>query len=44
MFKRELDVQQMMFAMGESIAHLNCLLEQGKVQREERNGIWYFAA
>jgi len=44
MFKRQLDVQQMMFAMGESIAHLNCLLEQGRVQREDRDGIWLFAA
>ncbi len=44
MFKRTLDVQQMMFAMGESIAHLNCLLEQGRVQREDRDGIWLFAA
>jgi len=34
----------MMFAMGESIAHLNCLLEQGRVQREDRDGIWLFAA
>ncbi len=44
MFKRQLDVQQMMFAMGESIAHLNCLLEQGRVQREDCDGIWHFAA
>jgi len=44
MFNRELDVQQLMFAMGESIAHLNCLVEQGRVQREDRNGVWHFAA
>lgn len=44
MFKRQLDVQQMMFAMGESIAHLNCLLEQGRVQREQHDGLWLFAA
>ena len=44
MFNRELDVQQLMFAMGESIAHLNCLVEQGRVQREDRDGIWHFAA
>ena len=42
MFRRELDVQQLMFAMGESIAHLNCLVEQGRVQRQNRGGIWVF--
>ncbi|MED5388378.1 MAG: MBL fold metallo-hydrolase [Pseudomonadota bacterium] len=42
MFDRKLDVQQLMFAMGESIAHLNCLVEQGRVQRENADGIWRF--
>jgi glyoxylase-like metal-dependent hydrolase (beta-lactamase superfamily II) len=34
LFKRALDDHQMMFAMGESIAHLHYLLAQGKVRRE----------
>ncbi|MDX1803500.1 MAG: MBL fold metallo-hydrolase [Alcanivorax sp.] len=44
MFRRQLDVQQLMFAMGESIAHLNCLAGQGRVHREQRDGLWLFAA
>ncbi|MCK0152108.1 MBL fold metallo-hydrolase [Alcanivorax sp. S6407] len=42
LFDRKLDVQQLMFAMGESIAHLNCLMQQGRVQREQVEGIWRF--
>ena len=34
LFKRQLDDHQMMFAMGESIAHLHYLHAQGKVRRE----------
>ncbi|MEO7742746.1 MAG: MBL fold metallo-hydrolase [Usitatibacter sp.] len=34
LFKRKLDDHQMMFAMGESIAHLHHLQYQGKVRRE----------
>jgi len=33
-----------MFAMGESIAHLNCLLATGRVSRQERDGRLYFSA
>jgi glyoxylase-like metal-dependent hydrolase (beta-lactamase superfamily II) len=33
LFKRKLDDHQMMFAMGEAIAHLHYLLAQGKVER-----------
>jgi glyoxylase-like metal-dependent hydrolase (beta-lactamase superfamily II) len=33
LFKRKLDDHQMMFAMGEAIAHLHYLQHQGKVQR-----------
>ncbi|WP_290524816.1 MBL fold metallo-hydrolase [Alcanivorax sp.] len=44
LFDRKLDVQQLMFAMGESIAHLNCLMQQGRVQREQVDGIWRFRA
>ena len=35
LFKRKLDDHQMMFAMGEAIAHLHYLLQQGKVRRVE---------
>ena len=34
MFKRELDLHQMTFAMGEAIAHLNYLWRDGKLKRE----------
>ena len=34
LFKRQLDDHQMMFAMGESIAHLHYLFHQGKVRRQ----------
>ncbi|HEY4999003.1 MAG TPA: MBL fold metallo-hydrolase, partial [Usitatibacter sp.] len=34
LFKRALDEHQMMFAMGESIAHLHYLLARRKVRRE----------
>lgn len=44
LFNRKLDVQQLMFAMGESIAHLNCLMQQGRVRRERVDGIWKFGA
>jgi glyoxylase-like metal-dependent hydrolase (beta-lactamase superfamily II) len=33
LFRRELDIQQRYFAMGEAIAHLNFLWQAGKVQR-----------
>ena len=34
LFKRELDIHQLTFAMGEAIAHLNYLLRQGKLRRQ----------
>jgi glyoxylase-like metal-dependent hydrolase (beta-lactamase superfamily II) len=33
LFKRELDLHQLTFAMGEAIAHLNYLLRRGKLDR-----------
>jgi glyoxylase-like metal-dependent hydrolase (beta-lactamase superfamily II) len=33
LFRRELDIQQRYFAMGEAIAHLNFLWHEGKVER-----------
>jgi glyoxylase-like metal-dependent hydrolase (beta-lactamase superfamily II) len=35
LFKRQLDDHQLMFAMGESIAHLHYLQDEGKVRRVE---------
>ena len=34
LFRRELDIHQMTFAMGEAIAHLNYLLRRGKLHRQ----------
>lgn len=34
LFRRELDIHQMTFAMGEAIAHLNYLWRAGKLKRE----------
>jgi glyoxylase-like metal-dependent hydrolase (beta-lactamase superfamily II) len=33
LFRRKLDLQQTSFAMGEAIAHLNCLCHAGRVRR-----------
>jgi hypothetical protein len=45
LFERELDAHQMMFAMGEAIAHLNRLEHAGRVtRREERDGRILFVA
>ena len=45
LFKRQLDDHQMMFAMGESIAHLHYLEAQGKVRRSvDDQGVRRFAA
>jgi len=44
LFKRQLDDFQLMFAMGEAIAHLHYLQHDGKVQRtEDPNGVRRFA-
>jgi glyoxylase-like metal-dependent hydrolase (beta-lactamase superfamily II) len=34
LFKRQLDVQQQFFAMGEAVAHLNHLWHRGQARRE----------
>jgi len=45
LFKRQLDDHQMMFAMGESIAHLHYLLHQAKVRRDvDERGVRRFVA
>ncbi len=43
LFKRPLNQQQMSFAMGEAIAHLNALWHAGRVQRQQDcDGIYRF--
>ena len=45
MFKRELDLHQTTFAMGESLAHLHLLWFEGQLRRDRAaDGIWRFAA
>jgi glyoxylase-like metal-dependent hydrolase (beta-lactamase superfamily II) len=44
LFKRQLDDHQLMFAMGESIAHLHYLQHEGKLFRDEdSNGVRRFS-
>ncbi|MGC9163566.1 MAG: MBL fold metallo-hydrolase [Thiomonas sp.] len=42
LFKRPLDVHQMTFAMGESIAHLHKLWFDGQLRRLEHDGVYRF--
>ena len=43
MFKRELDLHQLTFAMGEALAHLNALYYEGKLKRlVDEQGIYRF--
>lgn len=45
LFRRELDLHQTTFAMGESVAHLHALWYRGELRRERRaDGVWVFAA
>jgi len=45
LFKRELDDHQLMFAMGEAIAHLNHLWHAGRLQRSRDSaGVYRFQA
>ena len=45
MFKRELDLHQTTFAMGEALAHLHLLWFEKKLQRQlHRDGIYRFSA
>ena len=45
MFKRELDVHQMTFAMGEAVAHLHLPWLEGRLRRTlDADGIWRFSA
>ena len=45
LFKRQLDLHQTTFAMGESIAHLNALWLKGELRRERgADGVYRFSA
>ena len=45
LFKRDLDAHQIMFAMGESIAHLNYLEHAGRLRRtQDAGGVFRFVA
>jgi len=44
LFKRQLDLHQTTFAMGESVAHLNHLWHQGALTRAmDADGVWRFS-
>jgi glyoxylase-like metal-dependent hydrolase (beta-lactamase superfamily II) len=43
MFRRRLDDHQLFFAIGESLAHLHCLVTRGQVQRDiDGEGVHWF--
>jgi glyoxylase-like metal-dependent hydrolase (beta-lactamase superfamily II) len=43
LFKRQLDLHQTTFAMGESIAHLNYLWHRGQLRRhQDAQGVWRY--
>ncbi len=42
-FPRALDMHQITFAMGESLAHLHALWHAGLLQRKQVAGVWRFA-
>ena len=44
LFKRKLDLHQMTFAMGESVAHLHALWHAGALRRaKDDQGVWRFS-
>ena len=44
LFKRELDLHQTTFAMGEAVAHLHTLWYQGRLRRFKLDGVWMWQA
>jgi hypothetical protein len=45
MFKRELDLHQITFALGEALAHLHALWFDGQLKRNKTaSGAWQFFA
>lgn len=43
LFKRELDIHETRFAMGETIAHLEYLRHRDQLSREMANGVWRYS-
>ena len=43
LFKRQLDLHQMTFALGESLAHLHALWYEGKLERRDEAGVYRFS-
>lgn len=44
LFRRQMDGQQMFFAMGEAVAHLNHLMQRGELERtQDADGVLRFA-
>jgi glyoxylase-like metal-dependent hydrolase (beta-lactamase superfamily II) len=39
LFRRKLDIHQLYFAMGEAMAHLHCLHDQGRLERSVEDGV-----
>ncbi|MEM7802354.1 MAG: MBL fold metallo-hydrolase, partial [Chloroflexota bacterium] len=39
---KELNIHQSRFAVTETLAHLDLLESRGKIQREVRDGVWYY--
>ena len=44
LFRRALDLHQTTFALGESLAHLHALWQDGTLARHERDGVFWFQA
>lgn len=43
LFRREMDPSQLGFALGETLAHANCLVERGELRRMIRaDGVWLY--
>lgn len=44
LFKKDLNIYEYQFAIGETVAHLEYLRAKGECRRELHNGIWYYEA
>lgn len=42
LFRDDLTVHEMRFAIGETIAHLEYLCNRGELKKEQRNGCWHY--
>ncbi len=41
-FGHNLSIHNLRFALSETLAHLEYLVNQGELKREERDGVWYY--